>query len=399
MGKIGIYGGSFNPPHLGHTLAIREIAKEVGLDLVIVVPAAVPPHKALAAGSPDAETRMEMLRLALMGMDSVEISPMELHREGPSYTADTVRILHEQHPGDQLYLLMGTDMFLSFHEWYEPEVICRYAVIVAAHRSAGDMKKKLQIEQQAQNIRTAYQGNVILVENRFVDVSSTMVRRMLRFGCASSYLDPAVLAMILQNGLYGTAESLQNLPFSKLRDVSLSLHDPKRVPHVIGCCETAARLARRWGADEDLAARAGILHDITKALDQTAQLLLCEKYGIMTNAFEQEHFKLLHAKTGAAVAQYIFGESEPVASAIYWHTTGKANMSRLEKIIYLADYMEPNRQFDGVETLRSLSETDLDAALLCGFEMSIELLKAEGKPLDTNTVAARDFLLHERTKA
>ena len=74
-------------------------------------------------------------------------------------------------------------------------------------------------------------------------------------------------------------------------------------------------------------------------------------------------------------------------------------MSRLEKILYLADYMEPNRQFDGVETLRSLSETDLDAALLCGFEMSIELLKAEGKPLDTNTIAARDFLLHERTKA
>lgn len=399
MGKIGIYGGSFNPPHLGHTLAIREIAKKIGLDLVIVVPAAVPPHKALAAGSPDAETRMEMLRLALAGMDSVEISPMELQRSGPSYTADTVRILHERYPSDQLYLLMGTDMFLSFHEWFEPEVICRYAAIVAAHRSVGDAKKKLQIEQQAQNIRTFYQGNVILAENRFLDVSSTLVRRMLRFDCANSYLDPAVLSMILQNGLYGTSESLQNLPFSKLRDVSLSLHDPKRVPHVIGCCETAARLARRWGADEDLAARAGILHDITKALDRTAQLLLCEKYGIMTNAFEQEHFKLLHAKTGAAVAQRIFGEIEPVTSAIYWHTTGKANMSRLEKILYLADYMEPNRQFDGVETLRSLSETDLDAALLCGFEMSIELLKAEGKPLDTNTIAARDFLLHERTKA
>ena len=123
MGKIGIYGGSFNPPHLGHTLAIREIAKKIGLDLVIVVPAAVPPHKALAAGSPDAETRMEMLRLALAGMDSVEISPMELQRSGPSYTADTVRILHERYPSDQLYLLMGTDMFLSFHEWFEPEVI------------------------------------------------------------------------------------------------------------------------------------------------------------------------------------------------------------------------------------------------------------------------------------
>ena len=113
---------------------------------------------------------------------------------------------------------------------------------------------------------------------------------MLRFRCAESYLDPRVLAYIEAKGLYGTGESWKNLPFEKLREASLSLHDPKRVPHVIGCCETCVRLARKYGADEALAARAGILHDVTKALGKRAQLLLCEKYGIMTIQLEIQLF-------------------------------------------------------------------------------------------------------------
>ena len=399
MGKIGVYGGSFNPPHLGHTLAVQEMASMLRLDRVILIPAAVPPHKALAQGSPEADIRLEMLYLAARDLESVEISDMELRRNGPSYTVDTIRALHIQYPNDTLYLLMGTDMFLSFDSWYQPEEICKYVTIVTARRSGADAGKEVEMHMQARRIREQYHTEVILVNNRYADISSTMVRRMLRFGCADTYLSPVVLQFIQEHGLYGSGESLLNLPFSQLKKISLSLHDPKRVPHVVGCCETAAHLARRWGADEVSAARAGILHDVTKALDRTAQLLLCEKYGIMTSAFEETHYKLLHSKTGAAVAKHVFGESNDVWSAIYWHTTGKADMSLLEKILYLADYMEPNRDFEGVQTLRNLAETDLDAALLFGFEMSIALLQSEGKALDRYTVEARDFLCHERTKA
>ena len=399
MGKIGVYGGSFNPPHVGHMLAVREMEAALGLDRVILIPAATPPHKILAENSPDAKTRLEMLRLAAEGMEHVEVSDLELRREGPSYTVETVRRLRSMYPDDQLYLLMGTDMFLSFDHWYEPDEICRCAAIVTAHRAAGDQMLADRIRRQAKRMREDFHAEVILLDNHYAEMSSTTVRRMLCFRCAQTYLAPKVHDFILQNGLYGTGKDLRNLPFEELRKVSLSLHDPKRVPHVIGCCETAAHLARRWGADEALAARAGILHDVTKALDQTAQLLLCEKYGIMTNAFEQEHYKLLHSKTGAAVARHIFGECDAVFDAIYWHTTGKANMTLLEKILYIADYMEPNRCFDGVQTLRDLTETDLDAALLKGFEMSIELLLSEKKPLDRYTVEARDFLLGERTKS
>jgi len=399
MGRIGVFGGSFNPPHVGHTLAIREMAAAMRLDRVLVVPAATPPHKTLAPGSPDAETRLALLRAAVAAIPNAEVCDLELRREGPSYTADTLETLAARYPDDRLVLLMGTDMFLSLGEWYRPDEICRLAEIATAHREADNPRLHAQLEAQADSLRRQYGAEVSLADNRFVEVSSTDVRRMLRFRCAETYLEPAVLDMILERKLYGTGEDLRGLPFDRLRAVSLSLLKEKRVAHVIGCCETAVHLARLWGADETDAARAGILHDVTKALDFNAQLLLCGKYGIITDDFERRNWKLLHSRTGAAVAREIFGENEAVCDAIYWHTTGRADMTLLEKILYISDYMEPNRDFPGVDELRSLTETDLDAAMLRGFEMSIDLLRREGKALGTDTVQARDFLLKERNHA
>ncbi len=396
MGKIGIYGGSFNPPHLGHMLAAREMAEALGLDRVLLVPAATPPHKDMADGSPSGEQRLEMLRLASEGMEGVEVDGLELRRKGPSYTADTVKALHERYSKDKLYFLMGTDMFLSFHEWYKPEKICKHATLVTVRRAGTDSLS--QLERQAERLKKNYGAKTVVLDNRVLEMSSTEARRMLRFQCAESYLNKYVLDYIWAHRLYGVEEDLRCLPFDQLRKASLALHDPRRVPHVIGCCGAASHLALRWGCDETLAARAGILHDVTKALGKRAQLLLCEKYGIMTTEFERNHYKLLHARSGAAIAEHIFGESREVVDAIYWHTTGKANMALLEKILYIADYIEPNRNFDGVRKMRELTETDLDGALLLGFEMSIDLLKSENKPLDRFTVEARDFLLGERTK-
>lgn len=138
---------------------------------------------------------------------------------------------------------------------------------------------------------------------------------------------------------------------------------------------------------------------MTKALPGPEQLKLCDKYGMMLDTFERSHPKLLHAKSGAAVAGAVFGESAAVQSAICWHTTGKPDMTLLQKILYLADYMEPNRDFPGVERLRALAEHDLDEAVLLGLEMSLDLLTETGQPIDVNSRAARDFLKSERTKS
>jgi nicotinate-nucleotide adenylyltransferase len=164
------------------------------------------------------------------------------------------------------------------------------------------------------------------------------------------------------------------------------------VAHVLGCRDTAVELARHWGADETDAARAGLLHDITKALDGPHQLTLCREYGIVLDAFSNKNPKTLHALTGSLVAQRIFGENDAVVSAIRHHTTGKADMNLLQKIIYVADYMEPNRDFPGVEQLRHLAFTDLDAALKLGLEMTLELLVQQGREVSPESLEALAFL-------
>ncbi|MBO5728203.1 MAG: bis(5'-nucleosyl)-tetraphosphatase (symmetrical) YqeK, partial [Oscillospiraceae bacterium] len=159
-----------------------------------------------------------------------------------------------------------------------------------------------------------------------------------------------------------------------------------------GTEEEAVRLAARWGVDETLARRAAILHDCTKYLELDEQLALCRRFGVELDELEQRAVKLLHSKTGACIAKHIFGETEQVYQAIFWHTTGKPDMSMAEKVIYLADYIEPTRDFDGVEPLRRLAYEDIDKALLMGMEMTIEEMKQRGSPIHSNTQGARDWL-------
>jgi nicotinate-nucleotide adenylyltransferase len=135
-----------------------------------------------------------------------------------------------------------------------------------------------------------------------------------------------------------------------------------------------------------------LLHDITKALDGPLQLTICKQYDIILSGFSQRNPKTLHALTGSLVAERIFGENKAVVDAICSHTTGKGNMNTLEKIIYVADYMEPNRDFPGVEQLRSLAYTNLDKALKLGLEMTLAMLKSQGRDISPESQEALQYL-------
>jgi len=396
MAKIGIYGGSFNPPHLGHVLAAREFQRALKLDLLLFVPAATPPHKILPPDSPDGETRLELLQLAVQELPFAQVDDLELRREGASYTVDTLKALRVKYPDDELFLCVGTDMFLSFDSWYQPKKICSMSRIAMAHRTDCDED---ELKALAKSFQKKFGTAPRLIENEFMEVSSTQVRRLLILGGAEDFLAPAVLEAIRAKGLYGTGVNRKGLSFEDLKRESLALHKESRVAHVIGCSQTARELALIHGADPDDAERAGILHDITKALDGRDQLRLCEKYGIILDDFDRTHTKLLHAVTGSAVAKHVFGENEAVVQAIRWHTSGKADMTTLEKIIYVADYMEPNRDFDGVEKLRELARTDLDAAMLMGLEMAVEHVERQGAIVGRHSLEAMAFLTKGKERA
>ena len=389
MERIGIYGGTFNPPHIGHILAASQAIETLNLDRLLLIPDRIAPHKELPGNSATPEQRLEMLRIAAAGIPKMEVSSLELDREGPSYTFETVSQLRLRHPQAELFLLMGADMFLSFENWRRAEQIARYVTITVAYR--GDKGEREEIEAQKQRLLER-DYRVTLLENPVHSISSTQLRRLLAFRCAGAFLPEGVGAYIQENGLYDTKADWKQLPMEQLEQVVVSLLKPSRVAHVLGCRDTAVELAKRWGADVTDAARAGILHDITKALDGPLQLTLCAAYGKILDDFSHKYPKTLHALTGSLVAERIFGENLRVVSAIAHHTTGKADMNLLETIIYVADYMEPNRDFPGVEQLRQLAYQDIYGALKLGLEMTLEHLKRQGNEVSKESREALAWL-------
>lgn len=395
--RIGVYGGTFNPIHRGHLTAARAAADALGLEKVLLIPDNLPPHKELPAGSATGEDRLAMCRLTAGEVPGMEVLDLELRRSGPSYTSDTLAELHAQYPDDELWLLMGSDMFLSLQEWHEPERILSLAGIAAFHRTRGDETERFA--QQKAYLEQIYGARVALLENPdVVEISSTELRAQLAQGRGRNFLTEAVYGYVLRRGLYGTHADLKHLTPEELRPIALSFLKPKRMPHVLGTEHEAAVLARRYGADVTSARIAALLHDCTKKLSMEEQLALCEQYGIALDELERKNLKLLHAKTGAAIARDLFGVSDEIYWAIYWHTTGKADMTKLEKVIYLADYIEPSRDFPGVEKLRRAVHADLEHGLLMALEDSIEEMRQRGNPVHPNTVEARDYLLRGKNQ-
>ena len=393
--KIGVYGGTFNPPHLGHVTAARAVFDLLQLDKLLLIPAGIPPHKVMPEGSPTQDQRLEMTRLAAeqTGLgNKVEVLDIELRRTGRSYTAETLAQLKAQYPEDELWLMMGTDMFLTLQAWKAPEKIMELAGIAAFGRTEEDTEELFSI--QREYLQKTYPGCRIftLTIPGVVDVSSTELRAQLAKGDDAVLLPPAVYGYILRHGLYNTDGDLKHLSLQKLRPVALSYLKYRRIPHVLGTEQEAVRLAERYGADVEKARVAALLHDCTKKLSMEEQLDLCKRYGIELDELERQALKLLHAKTGAAVARDVFGVDDEIYRAIWWHTTGHADMTVLEKIIYLADYIEPTRDFPGVDDLRRACYRDLDEGLLMGLEMTIEEMTNMGNPVHHETVEARDAL-------
>ena len=381
--KIAIYGGTFNPPHRGHVESLQAVYEQAKPDRVLVIPASIPPHKELAAGSPDAEERLELTRLAFKELPYAEVTDMELTRTGKSYTSDTVAELLRKYPDAELMLAMGTDMFLSFETWHEYRyLIDNVTMLVFARREGEDEK----IFKYGEYLESKYGAKINYIMHDPLPISSSEIRRLLPRRLGRELLPGVVFARIVKNGDYAAKPD-----FPWLREQSYAYLSPKRIPHVQGCEWEAVRLAKRWGESEEDAAEAGILHDITKKLVLSEQLILSEKYGIINDTYETANVKLLHAKTGAALARDLFNISDRVYSAIRWHTTGKPDMTLLEKIIYMADYIEPNRDFPGVDKLRKLAYEDLDAAMVLELKMSLEDIRSYGAEPYEVTVSAYEW--------
>lgn len=201
MGDIGILGGTFNPPHVGHLVCAREALDQLGLDRVLLVPVHTPPHKE-ALDDPGPAARVEMCRLAVAGDPQLEVSTVEVDRGGPSYTVDTLRELDASRSGDTLTFIVGGDMARALPSWREPGVVLRFARLAVAERE-GVLR-----EDVLEQVRTIPGGEarVVFFDMPRIDVSSTDIRRRAAAGRSVRYLVPdAVASVIASRGLYASS--------------------------------------------------------------------------------------------------------------------------------------------------------------------------------------------------
>lgn len=198
--RIGIYGGTFAPPHEGHVAAAKEFLRQMQLDLLYIIPAAIPPHKQIDA-SDDPGRRLEMCRLAFAGIRGALVSDMEIARGGKSYTVDTLRALSA--PDRRLFLLMGTDMMLTLDEWREPEEIFRLCYPVYIRREEDPANDARIVEKN--NLYLQKYGKIVRkLPADVIEISSTEIRRRAAAGESLSGVVPgAVETYIRENHLYG----------------------------------------------------------------------------------------------------------------------------------------------------------------------------------------------------
>jgi nicotinate-nucleotide adenylyltransferase len=368
--RIGIYGGTFNPPHIGHVRSAKAAVRQLGLETLVVVPAGVPPHKPLPKDTPAGEARLKMTRAAFAEIECAEVSDIEVYNPEVSYTVDTIAAVKAKYPGAELFLLVGTDMYLSLELWRDIETIFKSVTPAVFSRGSDDI---IKVTGYSRSIQKRYGVDTETVINNVIEISSSRLRRMLPGREGREYIADINYSFIIKNRLYGAKPD-----WDWLRAKAHEMLSPQRIAHVDGCEEEALRLARRWSVNQSDAREAAILHDITKKLSFDEHMKIAGEYGITVGKLENGEEKLLHSLTGAALARAEFGVSEAVAGAIRWHTTGRARMTELEKVIYLADYIEPTRDFKGVDILRALAYESLDEATKMGLEISVKDMKDRG---------------------
>ncbi len=167
-----------------------------------------------------------------------------------------------------------------------------------------------------------------------------------------------------------------------------------RFSHTLGVAETARNLAQKWGADEDAAYLAGLVHDCAKEIDKNEAIGLLEERGYTVDEVEKKALGLLHAPLGAFLARERFGiTNEEILDSIKFHTTGRVGMTLLDKIIYVADFIEPGRKYKESQLVRETAEVDIDAAVLQEANIIIKYTIDKGRLLHANTVAARNSFL------
>ena len=394
--KIGIFGGTFNPVHTGHLMIAENAFYEYGLNKIFFIPAHIPPHKQTAADKEQIladEVRMAMVEEAVRDVPYFTPCDYEIKKQGISYTSDTLETFLKLYPKAEIYLIMGGDSLMAIETWHCPEKVIRDAHILVASRDDDDLKR---LQLQADYLTEKYEGAAIsMLHAPRMEISSTIIRERVAKGETIRYFVPEDVRNYIQtNKLYLTPEEggdtsmqMDRMNVVEIQNQLRKKQTERRFLHILGVQYTSASLAMRYGADMNKALMAGLLHDCAKHMTADKLIKTCERHGIVITAAEQKSPYLLHAKVGAYLASEKYGVNDrEILDAICCHTTGKPAMTLLEKIVFVADYIEPSRnQAPNLEQLRKKSFENIDEAVYLILKQTLAYLYRKKQAVDEQT--------------
>jgi len=364
MGNILIYGGTFDPPHKGHRHLLTAAVKQLNFDRVFLIPAFIPPHKEQRPALSFA-VRRGILRDYFRDVPNIEVLDIEERLGGKSYTIQTVETLETMYPDENLYFLMGTDMFLSFEKWVRFEELLKKLFLVVGPRNEGDYEKLLAHKKY---LMERYRCKGVLLCS--IDAVP----------CASSEIRSG------NDGLVGDV----------LRHIGSEL-DENRARHTMQVADYSAILANKFGVDSQKAYLCGLLHDCTKCYSYEWQINYAKLHGILLSDHDLACPQVLHQITAPVFARETFGiTDQEILSAIGCHTTGKTGMEMLDLILLFADSCEPSRVYPGVDMLRKIGEENLMLGVLKLLEHTIDYISENKAYLHPQTEAAREMNVSRR---
>lgn len=375
MAKIGIMGGTFNPIHHGHLQIAHMAVARAGLREAIFIPTGHPPHKPEHELAPPLD-RLNMTALAIEGIPRFSLSTLEVDRAGPTYSVDTLMELGARYPSDTFSFIIGGDTLEAIHLWHDVDALHKYCDLIVAPRPTDHPDDLCTL---AARVSESLSIGILLLDRFGPDVSSTQMRAFAAFGGEESQLS-SVSDYIGAQGLYGAPDSA--MAASLRADLS-----PKRFRHTRETARAAVRLAIAHGVSPSKAHIAGLLHDCAKGETDEAMLSIIERSEFSLDEEELRLPWLWHAAASAALAHEKYHVDDPeILSAIRWHNIGRTGMTALDKVIYIADGIEPNRTTSPeLDEIRSLAFTDLDAAFLSVARRTLHYLGGRGYEIHPNT--------------
>ena len=383
--KIGILGGTFDPPHKVHFNMAATARQALGLDVVYLMPCGTPPHK---DGKRAASRffRYEMCELGAAEYPGVEASDFEVYLLEPNYSYQTLERFRSEHPDDEITFLMGQDSLNMFIKWRHPERIvkaCRIGVFVRGDEDYEALCKDAR--EEIQKIISEIGGDFDIIRIEPSDLSSTRIRDDIKYGRdVSDHLPASVYDYIKSRGLYS---DMKEIDFCDIEKSIKNTLKKSRYRHTLGVCYTACALAMRYNVNVDKARLAGLLHDCAKGMDDDELYKFCKKHDLGITYAEEKSPHLLHSKVGAYLAKKEYGvKDKDILHAITVHTTGCPEMSLLDMVIFVADYIEPNRDAaPRLDEIRQMAFKDIYSAIVMILDDTIFYVRERGMYMDPLT--------------